>query len=231
MVRVDAVRALGRLGGRAPLDRLLTAAEDRTSDIRAAAMTALGQLGERAPVDVLVHGLGDESPWVRVAAADALGQPGIMAPVDALLRALADTSANVRASAAAAVARLSSDQLTSVSEEGHRLIADTTANPDTFPILGALIEGGAADRIAEAGTFSAAYVAYLGMLLNRPYWAVRMRAARALGRIRRGVPDTILQRLYELRHDPTSRAASHASDDALAEILSFDPVEDDEDDE
>jgi len=65
-------------------------------------------------------------------------------------------------------------------------------------------------------------------LLDWPHWQVRINAARALGSIRRNIPDEAIRRLLELRrHDPV-RVVREAADDALAEILSLETgIEDD----
>ena len=55
-----------------------------------------------------------------------------------------------------------------------------------------------------------------------------MKAAQALGKIRRNVPDAAIRRLLELRHDSRSRRVCVAANDALAEILSLETgIEDD----
>ena len=50
-----------------------------------------------------------------------------------------------------------------------------------------------------------------------------MKAAQALGKLRRDIPQEAVERLKAMRNDPGSRAVQLAADDALAEILSFEP--------
>ena len=64
-------------------------------------------------------------------------------------------------------------------------------------------------------------------MLDWHYWQVRMKATRALGKIRRNIPDRAIQRLLELRHDPV-RAVREAADDARGEILSLEAGMEDE---
>ncbi len=55
------------------------------------------------------------------------------------------------------------------------------------------------------------------------YWQVQVKAARALGQIRRNIPDVAIKRLLVMRSERGSlmRNVSEAADDALSEILSL----------
>jgi HEAT repeat protein len=67
-------------------------------------------------------------------------------------------------------------------------------------------------------------------LLDWPFWQVRLKAIRALGQLRRNIPDAAIRRLHELRLDlsPNMRVLREAADDAVAEILSLETgIEDD----
>jgi outer membrane protein assembly factor BamB len=83
--RATAVRMLGELGERAPLEPLLAALRDEDESVRAATVRALGKLGEHAPVDRLVVTLSDPSWMVREMAALTLGELGERAPTEALM--------------------------------------------------------------------------------------------------------------------------------------------------
>ena len=117
-VRKEAVRSLGKLQERAPLDAdhvippLLDALADRDPGVRAVAATYLGiihQHGEDV-VPALADLLKDESPEVRGAAATALGSFGAAATpaLPALRRAAGDKDENVAREAGLALVKLQS---------------------------------------------------------------------------------------------------------------------------
>lgn len=102
-VRTAAVRELGRLGERAPIEPLQAALDDEDSSVRAAAVRALGRLAERAPVDRLIAALHDRDWHVRETAALALGSLDGQVPMEPLSAALSDQDVVVRQAAANAL--------------------------------------------------------------------------------------------------------------------------------
>ena len=115
-VRKEAVRSLGKLQERAPLDAdhvippLLDALADRDAGVRTIAATYLGiihQHGEDV-VPALADLLKDDSPEVRGAAATALGSFGAAAApaLPALRRAAGDKDENVAREAGLALVKL-----------------------------------------------------------------------------------------------------------------------------
>jgi hypothetical protein len=106
VVRVAAVRALGRIGRPAaagPLLGTLTGSRRAPSDIVA---YALIQIGQAAHADLVVA-IGDTDPLVRAVAIEILGRTGAVTaagPVIGVLRA--DPSGDVRVRAARALGRL-----------------------------------------------------------------------------------------------------------------------------
>jgi hypothetical protein len=81
LVQVVVVRAMGRLGDRAPdevIDLLASILQERRAihdiRVRRQAAIALGELGERAPIAALIAGMDDGQPEVAAAAATALLQ-------------------------------------------------------------------------------------------------------------------------------------------------------------
>jgi HEAT repeat protein len=109
--RVAAVRALGKLGERMPLELLERALKDENGFVRAAAMQALGRLGERAPIELLEDALKRDPEWrVRAAAALVLGELGALGkqePIKLLVASLKnDKDASVRVVAAGSLGRL-----------------------------------------------------------------------------------------------------------------------------
>lgn len=115
-VRKEALRSLGKLQQRAPLQpsivvpHLLDALADRDATVRTIAATYLGILHEdaQAVVPALAEMLKDENPEVRTAAATALGEfgPAAEPALAALRKAQGDKDENVAREAGIAVVRL-----------------------------------------------------------------------------------------------------------------------------
>lgn len=115
-VRKEALRSLGKLQQRAPLEpsavvpHLLDALADRDAGVRTIAATYLGIIHQdaEAVVPALVEMLKDESPEVRTAAATALGEFGAAAEpaLGALRKAQGDKDENVAREAGIAVVKL-----------------------------------------------------------------------------------------------------------------------------
>lgn len=117
-VRKEAVRSLGKLQQRAPLDPsfvvppLLDALADRDAGVRTIAVTYLGIIHQdpEAVVPALAEMLKDEDPEVRTAAATALGSFGAAATsaLPALRRAVGDRDENVAREAGLTLVKLQS---------------------------------------------------------------------------------------------------------------------------
>jgi HEAT repeat protein len=118
VVRKEALRSMGKLQQRAPLDvnhvipPLLDALADRDPGVRTIAATYLGiihQHGEEV-VPALVEMLKDEHPEVRTAAATALGSFGAAASpaLPALRKAVGDKDENVAREAGLSLVKLQS---------------------------------------------------------------------------------------------------------------------------
>ena len=115
-VRKEALRSLGKLQQRTPLDpsavvpHLLDALADRDATVRTIAATYLGIIHENAEavVPALMEMLKDENPEVRAAAATALGEfgPAGEPALTALRRAQGDKDENVAREAGIAVVKL-----------------------------------------------------------------------------------------------------------------------------
>jgi len=99
LIQVEALRAMGRFGARAPVDRLAQALTETHAvyDIRerCAAAEALGNLGALAPVEALIVGMENTQPEVAVAAARALARHPAQIPDEVRKRArlMSDISA------------------------------------------------------------------------------------------------------------------------------------------
>jgi HEAT repeat protein len=116
VVRREALRAIGKLEDRAPLDTravvplLLEHASDRDAGVRSVAATYLGIVRDssKPPIPALVALLRDPDPAVRLAAATALESigPDAAAAVPALRKATADRDPEVAREAARALIKL-----------------------------------------------------------------------------------------------------------------------------
>jgi HEAT repeat protein len=98
-LRVEAARALGRIGDARAVQPLSAALRDSHSNLANAAATALGQFKDPQAVESLAAALEHNDLGVRYAAAVSLGQIGSLS-VEPLLAALKHESANVRRAAA-----------------------------------------------------------------------------------------------------------------------------------
>lgn len=118
VVRAEALRSIGKLRERAPLDAkevvplLLDGLADQDAGVRTVAATYLGILGDDADaaVPALIVALRDEDPEVRAAAATALGSFGDAAAdaVPALRKAASDRDEDVSREAGLALVKLQS---------------------------------------------------------------------------------------------------------------------------
>ncbi|HEX6974111.1 MAG TPA: HEAT repeat domain-containing protein [Vicinamibacterales bacterium] len=116
VVRREALRAIGKLKGRAALDSdavlplLVHGMADEDAGVRAIAATYLGIIheGGAAAVEALMDGLKDEEPEVRRCSATALGSFGADAApaLPALRRAMGDSDQEVAREAGVAVVKL-----------------------------------------------------------------------------------------------------------------------------
>jgi HEAT repeat protein len=106
LVRQSAAEALGRLGHRPAMPRLITLLSDASPWVRRAAIRALGHLGDSNSVEALSLRLSDASPWVRSSAAYALGAMRAQQAVTTLILALEDPNPQVRRNAAWALGRI-----------------------------------------------------------------------------------------------------------------------------
>jgi HEAT repeat protein len=118
VVRREAVRSLGKLRERAPLDSravvplLLQGLTDTDARVRTVAATYLGILHDDGPsvVPALIETLQDEDPEVRAAAATALGsfEPQATLALPALRKAAGDRDENVAREAGLSIVKLQS---------------------------------------------------------------------------------------------------------------------------
>lgn len=106
-VRYEAVLALGRIGARASVDRLIGLLLDETSSLRVQAARALGKIGDTKALPHLIEGLNSDSEDLQEACAYAIGEIGSDSAVPDLLRVMRNIrSERVRVSGASAAARI-----------------------------------------------------------------------------------------------------------------------------
>ncbi len=238
--RRDAIYALGE---DAPERKLLFMLTDEDGQVRRAALRVLG---ERTPTEQLQLALGDKDESVREEALQRIKNMGDRFPKALLFEVLEHKNSLMRASALRALAEhVPVEKLIATlgeSEEEVRLAAFNAlleTHPETIPMivvdLSRVATGeGASEILASTGKYLVAeaveYLEYaprflvdeVAKLLDWHYWEVRMRAAQALGKLRRNISEQAVLRLLALRNDDReSQLVREAADDALAEILSL----------
>jgi HEAT repeat protein/GTPase SAR1 family protein len=247
-VRYGAAQALGQLGERAPVDELVQALHDISSSVRYGAAEALGRLGERAPVDELVQVLHDTDSSVRSAAAQALGQLGERAPVDELVQALHDINSSVRRAAAEALRMLKDEDVRQYISQVFQstthsirvqigkwfdvldlskslLLSDSPFQTSSDIIFKGIAHQNIANLIRSIPRASKALFDILEIYLYLSDWAICMSAIKALGAIRKSIPDKLILKLYELRNASEFAIIRYEADNALMEILMVDSAE------
>jgi HEAT repeat protein len=226
-VRAEVVSALGELGERMPLTCLLAPLQDQAWRVQFAAQAILNEQGGRllsdpACMDVLKH----ESAYVRSAAVSALGEQGERVPIEHLLALIGDEVVNVRNATIELVNKLAPAMLADVAAEAIAVLQGKPAGR----VLGSLIEGFISEVLGNIGYSTSLVFDKLIPLLDWHYWQVQVKAAQALGKIRRNIPDLAIKRLLALRSDPNPlmQSVREAADDALSEILSLETGIEDE---
>ncbi|GCE06990.1 HEAT repeat domain-containing protein [Dictyobacter aurantiacus] len=220
-----AAYALGELGERAPVEPLVEALHDPEEDVRRVAAYALGELGERAPVEPLIEALYDPERDMRRVVTEALSKLGARVPTASLIVALCDEDIDVRAAALKALKGREDDEMVrEVFAEAEAILKGQPSGK----YLGSLTQGWRAEIIGFLSKGEPDLLDSVTQLLDWPHWQVRIKAAEALGNIRRNIPDVALLRLLAMRQD-SIKAVRDAADDALAQILSLEAgIEDDE---
>jgi len=253
--RESVVRVLVRMGKRVPVEPLLTILDNQDWHVRVYAAKLLIRLGIRVPIKLLIDALNSVDDAIRLASVEALGDLKEPESVASLLNALKDSAVLVRAGAASALAKLErhvpveplvaalGDSNQHVRKVVVRVLRET--HPDILPVVSAelvallerkrpsaivssLAQCSIANTISSLENASPSLLDKLAQLLDWPYWEVQMKAAEALGKLRRNIPDIAIERLYTLRIHSQSRAVREAADNALSEILSLETGIEDE---
>jgi len=132
--RADAARGLGRSHTPLAMEKLVTALDDVSPQVRSEAARSLGQMGLEEAVPPLVDALHDDESDIRPEAAEALGRIGTAGSVQALIEALDDDDPRVRTSAALALGEIGGE------EEREALYARLTG-PFEKSTFAALVDG------------------------------------------------------------------------------------------
>lgn len=206
--------ALQILGERVPREQLLIALGDPYEDVRETALQVATKVGDRLPETVLRATLEHNNRFMRVSAIRLLAE---RAPLEKLIAALGDSEKDVRFAALdilcqvypEAIPPLIVDLTTVVTGEGPSKIVASAAMSFLAEVIGSL-EHTPKFLLDE-----------LTKLLDWPYWEVRVKAAQALGKLRRNIPQEAILRLLTLRNESEAQTVCRAADDALAEILSL----------
>lgn len=141
--RVEAARALGRLGGPEAVSALAAALRDKKDDVRLAAAAGLGMAGGPEAVSALEGALGDKEHEIRRTVVAALGAVGGNETAGALSRMLDDKDESVAVASVYALA-------TAAGWESVPVLVKFLESRDRKPVRAAVVEtlGALADRRA-----------------------------------------------------------------------------------
>jgi HEAT repeat protein len=139
---------------------------------------------------------------------------------------LGDESEQVRYAATRVLAKIDLEALQTLSTEAVMILEGKPLES----ILCSPVQSLFANVIGGMRHSSPELLDALTLLLDWPFWQVRIRVAQAFGALRRSIPDSAIRRLLALRNesDPRMHAVQVIIDDVLAEILSLETgIEDD----
>ncbi|WP_088892423.1 HEAT repeat domain-containing protein [Leptolyngbya ohadii] len=167
-VRLEAVKALRRVGTNKALDALMLTLENRDSYIRNGVLDALEKNGTSKAIGLLISLLKDENSYVRGMAAEKLGQIRDNRAVEPLISVLNDEDGYVRRTALAALGKIGNDNAT-------ELLISALKDQDSNT------RRAATRALAQIGSNKA--IAALISALEDQDGSVRFNAAEALGQI------------------------------------------------
>ena len=201
-VRLDGIRAIGKIGSEVAVIELARSLESEDSQVQAWAAWALGEIDSKPAATALLKALNHKSSGVRAWAVWALGKINPKTAVPALLKALKHEDSEVRWRAAVNCGKIGVSDvvpglLNALRDENHIVRARAAA------ALGKMRDRSAVPRLVE--------------LLHDPdSYAVSLRAAEALGQI--GTETAVAGLLQALNHEDSDVRGSAVS--ALGEISS-----------
>ena len=197
--------------------------------VRSAAIKTLGALATCAPIEPLLELLSTNNQYCRtdgelIIILNALRHFGSPVPLNMLLPLLGSHNTSICELAFQHIQKSYPDVL-------QELVPQLKAMLREEPVQGAFaprMHYRIAETVAIMGRATPAVLDMVIVLLDHPFWEVRVRAAKTLGTLRHTVPDSALQRLLELRKDPESLNVRLAADQALAALLSLEQGMEDE---
>jgi HEAT repeat protein len=212
------------VGARVEVERLLPLLKDEDGDVRAAVVKAVGA---KVEVETLLSLLEDEYADVRRAAVEEIEHHSAMLSDEALLALIGDEAGSVRKAALNVVRRHRPELLSEIYAEAHAILQHQPPGK-IFRSLSSIV---VAQMIGGLRLSGPASFAKLEEYLHWHHWQTRLAAVRALAKIRRHIPDHLVQLLLVLRRNDPSMPVRHAADDALADILTIEPMEDEWDED
>jgi HEAT repeat protein len=190
------------------------AIQDPEKQVRLAAYTTMGMGSQYFSSKQLLQAVTDEDTEVQHTALRALAAFGSRVPVEVILPLLSETE-------------LSQDALETLHQTHPEVLSNLAPQAEAILRLETLPAPFAARsyyRIAETiGSIEKATPDVLDMLvdlLEWPQWDVQEQAAKALGAIKRNIPDQGIRALMTLRRTAEKKSVRLAADTALGEILS-----------
>jgi HEAT repeat protein len=198
----------------------------RDDERRKRIVRALVAQGERVPLASLLPGLYHEDDHMRQSTLVVLRALKKLVPLETLLLLLGDENIKVVRIAALMLYESYPERMKPVSSEAAAIVQGES--PGTT--LSSITQCFLASTIAGIGYPAPEFLDALTKLLRWPHWQVRLKAIRALGGLRRNIPDEAIRLLLQLRRDPNPllQVIRDAADHALVEILSLESgIEDD----
>ncbi|GHO88019.1 HEAT repeat domain-containing protein [Dictyobacter formicarum] len=224
-VRAAVIDVLGKWQDWVPLEDWMHALYDHSETVKMALVRALEEQGDRIPLEIWKEVLQDDSEAIRSSAIETLGRKGDIAPRSTFMEAMQDDSTLVRINTIYILKRVYPDTL-------EELLPQVRETMQTGICIGEVLctpmYTQAAKILGELKLAVPTVLDYLSDLLDHTHWQVRLASIKALGEIRRNIPDRAIRRLMEIRLDPAMGRACAVADDALTEILSLENgIEDD----
>jgi HEAT repeat protein len=231
LMRHEMPLALAHVGDQRDEPILIAGLQDYNEYARRGAAEALGTLGGRITdggIRALTMSLADEQAQVRKAAAQALGELSAYRGelgTQALIVSLADKNEDVRKAAAHALGVNDQPTPVPVAERLETEAVRVLSQQAPVDIYRSRLQTQVVAIIGDMGYATPRYVRMLHESLDWPFWAVQRQAARALGKLRRGIPDETILALLEKWQSREPMSVWKAVDAALAAILAEDSIE------
>jgi HEAT repeat protein len=231
--RLQAARALGKLGDPAAVTALAASLNDPDHDVCTAVASALGQIGDPAAIEPLSAGFASSIAGIRLSVALALSSIGGEAVRPPLLAALSDPDASVRRAAAEGLDKAgwvpAADEVAAAywAARGDWSKCGEVGPPAVETLLAALDTGPKEARqsvsVALGKIRDARAVEPLIAVLGNPDGAGHEGAALALGEI--GDPRAVEPLIHALKHPiPRVRDAAAASLGRIGDLRAVEPL-------